>query len=294
MARASIFLAAFASALLASDAFQRAVPLPGRRLPPRSALGSAAGGTGTRVSIVYCTGCRWGLRSSYLAQELLTTFGDTLGGVTLIPSRPPLPGGVFLVTLDGETLWDRGLEGGFPETKQLKQRVRDRSDPGRDLGHSDVGGNAGTGTAASAGAEGCEDCPPSGGAGPGIPSEAGTPGVPHLTLSYCAESRWLSRAAWLAQETFLDLPEEVNAVTLEPIRSPAPAGSFTATLDGRVLWDRTSEGRHVEAEQLVRLIREGMAPQGDAREAGNGLDGDAMGDMDDDEAAEMRSFFGVM
>ena len=83
-------------------------------------------------------------------------------------------------------------------------------------------------------------------------------------------------------------------MTLEPIRSPAPAGSFTATLDGRVLWDRTSEGRHVEAEQLVRLIREGMAPQGDAREAGNGLDGDAMGDMDDDEAAEMRSFFGVM
>lgn len=37
-------------------------------------------------------------------------------------------------------LWDRKAEGGFPETKVLKQRVRDRIDPSRDLGHSDVGG----------------------------------------------------------------------------------------------------------------------------------------------------------
>lgn len=37
-------------------------------------------------------------------------------------------------------LWDRKAEGGFPETKVLKQRVRDRLEPGRDLGHSDVGG----------------------------------------------------------------------------------------------------------------------------------------------------------
>lgn len=37
-------------------------------------------------------------------------------------------------------LWDRKAEGGFPETKVLKQRVRDHIDPGRDLGHSDVGG----------------------------------------------------------------------------------------------------------------------------------------------------------
>jgi hypothetical protein len=51
-------------------------------------------------------------------------------------------------------LWDRKAEGGFPETKVLKQRVRDHIDPGRDLGHSDVGGKkarsaeAGTGDGA--------------------------------------------------------------------------------------------------------------------------------------------------
>lgn len=37
-------------------------------------------------------------------------------------------------------LWDRKTEGGFPETKVLKQKVRDRIDPKKDLGHSDVGG----------------------------------------------------------------------------------------------------------------------------------------------------------
>jgi len=34
-------------------------------------------------------------------------------------------------------LWDRKAEGGFPETKELKNRVRNVIEPGRDLGHVD-------------------------------------------------------------------------------------------------------------------------------------------------------------
>lgn len=34
-------------------------------------------------------------------------------------------------------LWDRKSEGGFPETKELKNRVRNIIEPGRDLGHID-------------------------------------------------------------------------------------------------------------------------------------------------------------
>lgn len=34
-------------------------------------------------------------------------------------------------------LWDRKVEGGFPETKELKNRVRNIVEPGRDLGHID-------------------------------------------------------------------------------------------------------------------------------------------------------------
>jgi predicted Rdx family selenoprotein len=34
-------------------------------------------------------------------------------------------------------LWDRKTEGGFPDVKELKRRVRDLAEPGRDLGHVD-------------------------------------------------------------------------------------------------------------------------------------------------------------
>lgn len=38
-----------------------------------------------------------------------------------------------------KVLWDRKTDGGFPETKELKRRVRDVVEPGRDLGHVDRG-----------------------------------------------------------------------------------------------------------------------------------------------------------
>jgi hypothetical protein len=34
-------------------------------------------------------------------------------------------------------LWNRKIDEGFPETKELKRRVRDVIEPGRDLGHVD-------------------------------------------------------------------------------------------------------------------------------------------------------------
>ena len=38
-----------------------------------------------RVTILYCTQCNWLLRASWMAQELLYTFSDSLGEVALIP-----------------------------------------------------------------------------------------------------------------------------------------------------------------------------------------------------------------
>lgn len=89
------------------------------------------------VEIEYCTGCRWLLRAGWTAQELLTTFEKELGSVAL---RPAETSGRFCVTVDGRIVWDRKTEGGFPEMKQLKQRIRDQIAPDRDLGHSDVEG----------------------------------------------------------------------------------------------------------------------------------------------------------
>ena len=86
-----------------------------------------------RVEIVYCRQCRWLLRAAWMAQELLTTFEEELGEVALIPGG----GGVFEVRVGESLVWSRKAEGGFPEIKVLKQRVRDAVAPERDLGHSD-------------------------------------------------------------------------------------------------------------------------------------------------------------
>jgi selenoprotein W-related protein len=87
-----------------------------------------------KIDIEYCTGCKWLLRAAWLAQELLTTFEQELDEVSL---RPGSEGGIFEVRLNGEALWSRAAEGRFPEAKELKQRLRDRIAPGRDLGHVD-------------------------------------------------------------------------------------------------------------------------------------------------------------
>ena len=86
------------------------------------------------VTITYCIGCNWLLRAGWMAQELLQTFKDDLGGVTLVPGEI---GGVFEITLDDTLLWERKRDGGFPDAKELKQRVRDIIEPTRDLGHLD-------------------------------------------------------------------------------------------------------------------------------------------------------------
>ncbi len=86
-----------------------------------------------RISIQYCDQCRWMLRATWCAQELLTTFQGQLGEVALIPGS----GGIFEVRCDDVLLWSRKEEGGFPEMKVLKQRVRDQIAPGQSLGHSD-------------------------------------------------------------------------------------------------------------------------------------------------------------
>jgi len=133
-----------------------------------------------RVTIQFCTQCKWLLRAAYVsppslsgtdpnqhvgsththvltnpqfAQELLSTFSTDLGEVALQPTT----GGIFVVeivtappspdenrsgspapALQRRILWDRKADGGFPETKELKRRVRDVIQPGRNLGHVDL------------------------------------------------------------------------------------------------------------------------------------------------------------
>lgn len=68
-----------------------------------------------------------------MAQELLTTFEADLAEVALIPGT----GGVFEVRVDGVAIFSRKEQGRFPESKELKQLIRDRIAPDKRLGHSD-------------------------------------------------------------------------------------------------------------------------------------------------------------
>ncbi|MFC3337261.1 SelT/SelW/SelH family protein [Paracandidimonas soli] len=85
------------------------------------------------ITIHYCSQCQWLLRAAWMAQELLSTFSTDLGGVTLAPGT----GGVFRIHCNDTLIWDRAIDGGFPDAKTLKQRVRDIIFPDRSLGHID-------------------------------------------------------------------------------------------------------------------------------------------------------------
>lgn len=71
------------------------------------------------------------LRAAWLAQELLTTFGDELGEVAIIPGS----GGIFEVTLNGEVIATNRDGAPMPDPSAVKRAVRDRVAPDRKIGH---------------------------------------------------------------------------------------------------------------------------------------------------------------
>ena len=86
-----------------------------------------------RVTITYCTQCRWLLRASWLASELLTTFSAEITELVLRPGT----GGVLRIEVGDTTIFDRATDGGFPDLNVIKRLVRDRIAPTRKLGHID-------------------------------------------------------------------------------------------------------------------------------------------------------------
>ncbi len=85
------------------------------------------------LKIEYCRMCRWTLRAFYLAQEVLQTFEEDFQDIHLRAATA----GQFQVKVNDTLVWCRKQDGGFPEPKVLKQRIRDCIDPDRNLGHND-------------------------------------------------------------------------------------------------------------------------------------------------------------
>ena len=61
------------------------------------------------------------------------TFTEKIGELALVPSSS----GEFCVLLDGNEIFSREKSGRFPESKELKQLIRDQIDPEMSLGHSE-------------------------------------------------------------------------------------------------------------------------------------------------------------
>ncbi|WP_462137443.1 Rdx family protein [Candidatus Mycalebacterium sp.] len=86
-----------------------------------------------KIKIEYCVQCGWLLRAGWMAQELLSTFGDKIEELALVPSS----GGVFRVFVGDSIIWSRENNGGFPSAAELKRLIRDRVAPDMPLGHVD-------------------------------------------------------------------------------------------------------------------------------------------------------------
>ncbi|KAI0309254.1 Rdx family-domain-containing protein [Amylostereum chailletii] len=113
------------------------------RLDPSTFVAPSAGAAPS-VIIEFCDRCRWLHRATWTSTELFLTFPPpALTSITVIPLNSEDTAGRFRVWLNvaGEPqpilVWDRKVEGKFPELKELKQRIRDRVQPGKSLGHSD-------------------------------------------------------------------------------------------------------------------------------------------------------------
>ena len=88
-----------------------------------------------KLTVEYCTKCRFMMRSAWIAQELLQTFEGALDEAALRPSLVP---GIWQIHANGQLVWDRKTERGLPEMKDLKRRVRDIIAPDKNLGHAET------------------------------------------------------------------------------------------------------------------------------------------------------------
>jgi len=280
----------FVSSLLLglASSFQAApahLSLPKTHLTPLFQSANDNAETAQRISIEYCTGCRWMLRAFWNAQELLTTFEKDLDSITVVPSSSK---GIFVVRLNGESLlWDRKENDGFPSPKELKQVVRDLVKPDKFLGHSD------TEERQSSQTEDDDSVAEASTAVESTPVYVADESSPSVTITYCTGCKWLMRAAYYGQEILTTFDTEIKSVTLVPSKA-VKGGEFSVHLDGNLLFDRKTEGRFPETKELKQLIRDVVDPSknlghSDIQEAQETIEEE----VSDEEAEEQRRFFGV-
>lgn len=77
----------------------------------------------TSVDIEYCVPCGLLDRAIKTQARLLNEFGQDLDEVTLTPGH----GGVFIVTADGETIWDTDVHGTDLDLELIVETIDNQS-----------------------------------------------------------------------------------------------------------------------------------------------------------------------
>ena len=91
--------------------------------------------------------------------------------------------------------------------------------------------------------------------GPAVEGDHPPAGRVRVEIEYCAQCRWLARAAWLAQELLTTFEADLAEVALVP----GTGGVFVVRVDGGVVWDRQAQG-FPEPSAVKRLVRDRVAP----------------------------------
>jgi selenoprotein W-related protein len=71
------------------------------------------------LAITYCRNCHFLPRATWVAQELLHTFGEQTRSLALVPGS----GGVFDVAVNGTVVFSNKAEARFPEMRELREIV---------------------------------------------------------------------------------------------------------------------------------------------------------------------------
>ena len=85
------------------------------------------------------------------------------------------------------------------------------------------------------------------------------PGVTNghrVEIEYCTGCRFLTRAAWIAQELLTTFEEELDEVALVP----GSGGILEVRVDGQVIWSRGGDGAAIDPKVIKRRVRDLVAP----------------------------------
>jgi selenoprotein W-related protein len=80
---------------------------------------------------------------------------------------------------------------------------------------------------------------------------------PTISIEYCPKCGWLLRAAYMAQEILTTFSDDLKSVTLQPA---LVSGTYTISIDEKVIFDRKTMGRFPEIKELKQLIRDLVNP----------------------------------